>query len=154
MDSVPIAKSYLHDQAIVLELHGGSCGIQKQISTMAHFQLAPLDLKTTDDWQRWRRRFEQYHAASGLAKDNAKKQVSTLLYCIGEESESVLASSGMTDYKSKNDATIVKEFDDYLAVRHNVIFEFNRCNQMEGESAEEYIRELPSTCRELQLSRH
>ena len=41
-------------------------------------------------WPRWKRRFEQFRVASGLVNDDASKQISTLLYCIGEEAEAVL----------------------------------------------------------------
>ena len=42
---------------------------------------------------KWKRRFQQFHLASGLAGDSEEKQVSTLLYCLGEGAEDRLAST-------------------------------------------------------------
>ena len=52
-------------------LHGGSGG-------MANIRLdapEPFDFSKPDNWPKWRKRFEHYRAASGLAKEedeNAK----------------------------------------------------------------------------------
>ena len=62
------------------------------------------------------------------------KQVHTLLYCIGEEAEAVLSEK-----------SVCGKFDGFFKVRRNVIFErarFNRRNQHDGETAEQYIMEL------------
>ena len=67
---------------------------------MAQIQLKPpstFDFKNPDDWLRWKRRFEQFRVASGLANEGAEKQVSTLLYCLGEEAEAVLASTNVSE---------------------------------------------------------
>lgn len=56
----------------------------------------PFDFRNPDDWQRWRRRFQQFREASGLSEATAGKQISTFLYCLGEEAESVLASTNTT----------------------------------------------------------
>ena len=105
----------------------------------------PFDFRNPDDWPRWRRRFEQFRVASGLSTSPAIQQVSTLLYCIGEEAEAVLNSIGLTEDERKVYDTVLSKFDGYFQVRRNVIFErarFNRRNQQEGESAEKYITEL------------
>ena len=53
----------------------------------------PFDFRNPDDWTRWKKRFEQYRAASGLDQEQPARQVSTLLYCLGEEAESILSST-------------------------------------------------------------
>lgn len=66
---------------------------------MAQIRLQPPDpfnFHNPDDWPRWQRRFEQFRVASALTEDEQKKQVSTLLYCLGEEAEGVLASMNIT----------------------------------------------------------
>ena len=55
-----------------------------------------FDFATPDDWPRWRRRFEQFRSASDLSTAAAGKQIGTLLYCLGEEAESVLISVNAT----------------------------------------------------------
>jgi len=67
-----------------------------------HFQPPdPLNFKAPEDWPRWKQRFEQFRIASGLAEENAKKQVNTLLYCLGEEAETVLVSTNITEEQRK-----------------------------------------------------
>ena len=105
----------------------------------------PFDFRTPDDWPRWKRRFDHFRVASGLATTAAPQQVSTLLYCIGEEAEAVLASTGLTEEERKDYDAVLGKFDKYFKVRWNIIFErahFNRCTQLEGKTAEKYITEL------------
>ena len=49
----------------------------------------PFDFKQPDNWTRWKRRFEQYRVASGLDEESQPRQVSALLYCLGEEADHV-----------------------------------------------------------------
>ena len=112
---------------------------------MASIQLKPpdpFDFKSPDDWPRWRKRYEQFQVASGLGEEIAAKQVSTFLYCLGEEAESVLVSICATEDDRKDYAAIVGKFEAFFRVRRNVIFErarFNRRNQQYGETSEQYI---------------
>ena len=102
----------------------------------------PFNFRNPDDWPKWKRRFEQYRLASGLSGESDARQVSTLLYCLGEEAEDVLTSANASEEDRKKLDTVVQKLDDFFQVRKNVIFEtarFNRRNQREGESAEEYI---------------
>ena len=105
----------------------------------------PFNFKNPDDWPRWKRRFEQFRVASGLEDEDATKQVSTLLYCLGEEAEAVLTSTNATAEDRKVYDIIIGKFDEFFKIRKNVIFErarFNRRNQQDGETAEQYIMEL------------
>ena len=105
----------------------------------------PFDFKTPDDWPRWKRRFEQFRSAAGLQDASAPKQVNTLLYCLGEEAESVLNSTNISEDDRKDYAAVLAKFDGFFQVRRNIIFErarFNRRCQLPGESAEQYIVEL------------
>ena len=73
------------------------------------------------------------------------KQVNTLLYCLGEEVESVLISTNITEEERKDYSKVIKKFNSFFKVRRNVIFEqaqFNCHSQMPGESVEQYIIEL------------
>ena len=56
----------------------------------------PLNFMAPDDWQRWKRRFEQFRVAARLKEESDEKQVSTLLYCLKEEAEAVLDSTDIT----------------------------------------------------------
>ena len=105
----------------------------------------PFDFKNPDNWAKWKRRFEQYRQASNLASQDNLRQVSTLLYCMGEEADAVLSSTNITAEGRKMYDTVMEKFDDYFQVRKNTIYErakFNRRDQREGESSEQYITTL------------
>ena len=112
---------------------------------MARHNLALPDsfnFRNPDDWPRWKRRFEQYRVASGLSDDSSEKQVNTLLYCLGEQAEAVLTSTNTSAEDRKVYDTVITKLNGFFKVRKNVIFErarFNRRNQQQGESAEQYI---------------
>ena len=120
-------------------------------STLSPRTIGPVEdasnssAKHLDDWPRWRRRFQQFREASGLATEGDTKQVSTLLYCMGETAEDVLTSTDISkDDKRKFDSVIAK-FDSFFKVRKNVIFErarFNRRSKEDGELVEEFITSL------------
>ena len=48
---------------------------------------ASFDFTRPDEWPRWKCRFQQFQVASGLASESKERQVSTLLYCMGEAAE-------------------------------------------------------------------
>ena len=102
----------------------------------------PFDFKAPDGWPKWKRRYLQFQAATAVERD---RQVSTFLYCMGEEANDVLASTNISEDDSKNFEAVLAAFDDYFGVRNNVIFErarFNQRDQLPGESAEMYISEV------------
>ena len=44
----------------------------------------------SEEWEKWKNHFQQYRLAAGLSSESEERQVSTLLYCMGEGSEDVL----------------------------------------------------------------
>ena len=88
---------------------------------------------------------KQYRVASGLSKDSNARQVSTLLYCLGEEAEDVLSSTNISEDDKTDYSKVLVKFNGFFKVRKNVILErakFNRRFQLPGESAEQYITVL------------
>ena len=77
----------------------------------------------SDEWPKWKRRFEQYRQASGLVEKDEQHQVNTLLYYLGEEVEEVLATTRISDDDRKKYLKVVEEFDKYFKVKRNVIYE-------------------------------
>ena len=61
----------------------------------------PFNFRQPEDWPRWKRRFEQFRTASGLVDAGEPRQVSTLLYCMGEDAEGVLTSTNATEDDKK-----------------------------------------------------
>jgi len=115
---------------------------------MAQLQLQPpeqFNFKNPDNWPRWKCCFQQFRVVSGLAGGDEVKQISTLLYCLGEQAEAVLGSKDITEEERKVYDTVVTQIDGFFQVRRNVVFErarFNQQNQQEGKGAEHYIMEL------------
>jgi len=115
---------------------------------MAALQLKvpePFDFKKPEEWPRWKKRFEQYRIASGLGEESDQRQISTLLYCLGEEADDVLSSTNITETQRRRYSDVLSKFDSFFHVTKNVIFKrarFNRRIQQEGESAEQYIAAL------------
>ena len=106
----------------------------------------PFDFRRPDDWPKWKRCFEQYRSASRLSAEDDLRQVSTLLYCLGEEVDDVFTSTNAADNRKVYN-TVLAKLDGFFQVRRNVIFQrakFNRRNQLDGESAEQYITALYS----------
>ena len=67
-----------------------------------HFQpLEKFDFKQPDEWPRWLKRFEQFRIASGRSEESDKRQVNTLLYCLGEEGEDLLRSTNIPEDERK-----------------------------------------------------
>lgn len=106
---------------------------------MANIRLEPpepFDFKTPDEWEKWKRRFEQFRVASGLSVEPGERQVCTLLYCLGEGAENVLSSMNVTAEERGSYVAVLKKFNDFFQVRKNIIFErarFNRRVQSAGE---------------------
>ena len=129
-----------------VSLHGDRHGIP--LRTMAALQLKvpePFDFKKPEEWPRWKKRFEQFRITSGLGEESDQRQVSTLLYCLGEEADDVLSSTNITEAQRRRYTDVLSKFDSFFQVTKNVILEqdrFNRRIQQEGESAEQYIAAL------------
>ena len=117
---------------------------------MASVRLQPpssFDFKTPDEWPRWKPRFEQFRLASGLSAEDDDRQVSTLLYCMGEDAEDTLTSTNISAADRKKYDAVIGQFDRFIKVRKNVILEwalFNHRCQGQSETAEEFIPSLYS----------
>jgi len=73
------------------------------------------------------------------------KQVSTLLYCLGKEAESVLTSTNATEEECQVYSTVMGKLDAFFQVCNNMMFEgaqFSHRNKLPGKTAEQYIMAL------------
>ena len=61
--------------------------------------------------------------ASGLSGESETRQVSTLLYTMGENADNVLTSTRITSEERKKYDTVLAKLDGFFKVRRNVIFE-------------------------------
>ena len=76
----------------------------------------PFDFSTPDEWFRWKHRFKQFRYASGLSQESGQWQVSTLLYCLGQDADDVLHSTNIAEDKRKDSQAIVAKFDSFFGV--------------------------------------
>ena len=69
-----------------------------------------------DTWPKWLRQFDRYRAVSGLNSKPPTKQVSTLLYAMGDSADDILQTlrleEGTVSYNE-----IKKSLNDYFAER-------------------------------------
>ena len=91
-------------------LHGVRSG-GKETMTVQLKPPSPFPFHRPDEWQKWRRRFEQFREASGLSTESQQRQISTLLYTMGEEAEDILMSTKITDNEKKDYAKVIAKLD-------------------------------------------
>jgi len=93
---------------------------------MASINLRPpasFDFSKPEEWRKWKTRFEQFRLASGLSGESGERQVSSLMYCMGENAEEVLATTNITNEQKKEYAEVVQKFDEYFKMRKNLVYE-------------------------------
>ena len=86
---------------------------------MAQLRLDPpkaFNFRSPDEWPRWKKRFQQFRLASGLSEDSNAKQVSTLLYCMGQDAEEMLASTNITTVDREQYDQVLAQFDSFFKV--------------------------------------
>lgn len=114
---------------------------------MASFQVNPPEQFSfkSEDWKSWITRFERFRIASELSEKTERTQVNTLIYSMGPQAEDLLESFGLTDGNKKKYEPVKKKFQEYFAIRTNIIFErakFNQRKQEPGESVDCFIASL------------
>jgi len=105
----------------------------------------PFDFSKPEEWRKWKTRFEQFRVASGLSSESGERQVSSLMYCMGEDAEEVLATTNITAEQKKVYTEVVQKFDEYFKVRKNLVYErasFNLAHQLAEEPVEQFITRL------------
>ena len=83
-----------------------------------------------------------FDTACGIASESEEHQISTLLYCLGEEAEDVLKSTNISDEERKSYKQVLGKMDAFFKVLKNVTFEHARFNwqtQRYGETVEGFI---------------
>lgn len=107
-----------------------------------------------EEWCEWIKEFERFRSASELSSKAGEVQRDTLLYCMGPESEKIFRSLVFTttgegdrrmEERDTDFETLKRKLDEYFIVKKNVIYErsqFQRRNQAEDETVEEFYRSL------------
>ena len=78
--------------------------------------------------------------------------MNTLLYCLGEQTEDILASFNLSEADAKKFDVVIERFNQFFIAKNNLIFEraqFNRRQQAPSETANDFITtlfKLSETC--------
>ena len=111
-----------------------------------------FDFTKPQQWEEWKRRFQRYRTASKLFKENGEIQVSTLIYCMGQEAEGLFEQFQLSESDAKDYEKVIEKYNIHFTPKRNFIHEhaiFNERIQESGENVETYIRslyELASRC--------
>ena len=81
-----------------------------------------FNFNNPDDWPWWKKWLQHFCDASGLSLATEKCQISTILYCLGEEADDVLLSTNITEEQEKKHADVLAKFDEHFKVRENLSF--------------------------------
>ena len=83
-------------------------------SGMANVRLqppSPFNFRTPNEWPCWKQQFEQFCQAFGLAAEDDSRQISTLLYCIGDNAKDMLTSTDISRADRSRYAAVIAKFD-------------------------------------------
>lgn len=84
---------------------------------MASLQLKPpaaFQFSKPKEWKKWKSRFEQFQLASRLSEASEEHQVSSLLYCMGEDVADVLDTTDISGDNRKKYDQVINKFDEYI----------------------------------------
>ena len=70
-------------------------------------------------WPNWIKRFERYRIALKLDLEDEERQVSSLLYAMGDEAEDILESFRLSDDEQKSYKTVRGKFKSYFVKRNS-----------------------------------
>lgn len=104
-----------------------------------------FDFSEPSKWPDWQQRFLRFRVLTKLDKESQEIQVSTLIYCLGNEAENIFKSFNLEAQASKNWETVINRFDEYFIPKRNIIYErklFHECEQQIGETVEQFVRNL------------
>lgn len=105
----------------------------------------PFDFAKPQEWEKWIRRFERFRMASNLNGSTDANQVTTLVYCMGDEADDVLRGLDLTDGQRQQYDAVRNAFDRHFVPRKNVIYErakFNKRVQQPAETVDSFITAL------------
>ena len=116
--------------------------------------LPKLDLQIDKgtDFTTWHLQWKSYCSLSGLANEEASKQVEALSLCFSRETLSIVQILGLTDEERKNVTVITEALQSYLDGHLNKTVKrrnFHLCKQQPRESFDNFfisLRELAKTC--------
>lgn len=98
------------------------------LAAMANLCLMQPEPFDPDEWPKWKCRFQQFSEASRLDTESQSQQVSTVLYCMGEDAKDILISMNITEDQRKLYPAVVHQFDASFQVKIDMILERAKFN--------------------------
>ena len=122
--------------------------------TFRQGDLPKLDLQVDrgSDFAAWKLQWDSYRSLSGLAEQDAAKQVQALTLCFSRDTLSIVQNLGLTEEQRGNVESIISAIKRYIDGHVNETVErrnFRRRTQQVGESFDDFLvslRELVKTC--------
>ena len=97
------------------------------------------------EWEDWLCRFQRYRDISGLVDKSEKVQVSTLIYTMGPQAESVFKTLKLSQADANIFDKVTAAYSSFFVPRVNLVFErakFNMRKQEQGEPVDAFIADL------------
>ena len=89
---------------------------------MPHFkQPEQFNFLQPSEWPTWSQRFKRFRLAEKLHKEEGDIQVSSLLYAMGDESETKFKTFALTDVEQNDFDTVMSKFDTYFRPKVNYL---------------------------------
>ena len=126
------------------------------LSPPAKFEESDEPNEAADRLENWLSTFERYRIASGLRKESDEKQVSALLYTMGDCANAIVKTLNI-DEKTTSYEEVKTAVRGYFEARRNTIFaraRFNRRKQNRGESVNSFIEDLQRLANNCQFGTH
>jgi hypothetical protein len=110
-----------------------------------------LEGNLSENWKRWKQRFELYMKATGTDEKDEEVKIAILLHCIGEDALEIYNTFSFGDTDAEAEAarkvydTTLQKFDQYCTPRKNTLFErfkFWQRSQREGETVDQFATDL------------
>ena len=122
--------------------------------TFRQGDLPKLDLQVDrgTDFAAWKQQWDSYVSLSGLAGEDATKQVQALTLCFSRETLTIVQNLGLSEDEQKSVDSIIRAIKRYIDGHINESVErrnFRRRTQQPGEPFDDFLvslRELVKTC--------
>lgn len=102
----------------------------------------PFDFDSPSTWPAWLLQFEDFSYATGLHTAEQEVQTRSMLYCMGPQARTVLASTTLSEADTKDLSAVKKAFTDLFVHPVNELYEsarFHRRTQQPGETADVFF---------------
>ena len=98
-----------------------------------------FNFATPSKWLKWKQRFEQFRIASRLLEEENARQISALMYCLGDNAVDVLTSTNISEEDAKKYNKVLEKFNSFFKMRKNVIFERSQEVLSKGDTKAFYL---------------